>query len=74
MLTVDLNEKIEMSGLSAADRLALRAAIGALEFLRAAAADCRCPVDDLDGARLIQWVASRGRCVAGGHPQAAGPY
>jgi hypothetical protein len=58
-LSLQTNEIIEASGLGPADRLAVRTAIAALEMLRGAAADCGCPIGNLDAARLIQWAAGK---------------
>ena len=59
MLTVELNARIEKSNLAPVDRLAVRAAIAALDLLKTAAADCQCSVDELDGDRLVQWAMGK---------------
>jgi len=55
-MTPQTEQLIRISGLSAGDKLAIRAALASLDLLKVAAVELGCPLDQLDEARLIRWL------------------
>ena len=55
-MTPQSEQLISTSGLSAGDKLAVRAAVAALDLLKVAAVELDCPLDQLDETRLIRWL------------------
>jgi len=53
-MTPQTEQLIRTSGLSAGDKLALRAALASLDLLKVAAVELGCPIDQLDETLLIQ--------------------
>jgi len=55
-MTPQTEQLIRTSGLSAGDKLAVRAAIASLELLKVAAVEMGCPINQLDETLLIRWL------------------
>jgi len=56
MMTPQIEREISTSGLSAGNKLAVRAAVAALDLLKVAAVELNCPLEQLDETRLIRWL------------------